>query len=331
MTSNRTAGAGTADRSAPAADVVCVVVVHDSMRFLPTCLEALGAAASTVDARVLVVDSGSSDGCRALCQQSGVPFLPGPNLGMGAAFNRALSDEHVSAARYVLQLNPDVVLAAGGLDALVAIADLRPDCGVLAPRQVDQHGQLICSIGVEPSAAGYCRAVRELWCDWNWDRETYDHECEVDWVMGACMLLRREMLTAVGGFDERFFLCSEEVDLCRRSRAAGWPVLYSPAVTVVHPVAGRALDKHRVKLEEWSRLLYIRKWFGFSDRVAMRLALALRFARLAVRDVSREGPRKHGDGDAHVRLGATLRFDRRRYGAAPRSPSAAIRGPRSRS
>jgi N-acetylglucosaminyl-diphospho-decaprenol L-rhamnosyltransferase len=297
--------------SAFTADVVSVIVVHNHTRSLPACLEALAAAANTVDARVVVVDSGSRDGCEALCERLGVTFLPGPNRGMAAAFNRALCLEQVTSARYVLQLNPDVVLPPGGLDLLVACADRHPACGILAPRQIDQHGALVCSIGVEPSAGGYWRSVRELWSDWDWDPGRYEQEGDVDWVMGACMLLRREMLAAVGGFDERFFLYSEEVDLCRRSRAAGWPVRYSPAVTIVHPVADRAIDEHRVRLEEWSRLIYIRKWFGFADRVLMRVALAVRFARLSVRKGF------GADRDALLRLGATLHFSRRRYGAAP--------------
>jgi len=296
--------------AAVAADVMTVVVAHNSEGFLPGCLAAVAAAATRVDARVLVADSGSSDGVQALCDQLGVPFLAGENEGLGAAFNRAFAREDVRRARYVLQLNPDVVLPAGGLDALVELADRRPRCGILAPRQVDQHGRLICSVGVEPTAASCWRAVAELrGCDWEWEPRSYDHEHNADWVMGACMLLRREMLAATRGFDERFFLCSEEVDLCRRSRAAGWSVIYTPAVTIVHPLADRPVDELRVRLEEWSRILYIRKWHGLPARLSMRAALAARFARLAARQA-----RHHARGDARLRLGATLRFNRRRYG-----------------
>jgi GT2 family glycosyltransferase len=302
-----------ADPRAPrgvATDVMTIVVTHNSEDLLPGCLEALAVAATRVNARVLVVDSGSSDGVEGLCDQLGVPFLAGQNEGLGAAFNRAFAREDVRRSRYVLQLNPDVVLPAGGLDALVELADLRPRCGVLAPRQVDQHGRLIHSVGVELTAASYWRAVAELrGCDWEWEPRSYDHEHDADWVMGACMLLRHEMLTATGGFDERFFLCSEEVDLCRRSRAAGWSVLHTPAVTVVHPLAGRPIDAHRARLEEWSRILYIRKWHGLPARVSMRAALAARFARVAAMQA---WYRTQGDG--RIRLAATLRFNRRRYG-----------------
>lgn len=299
-------------------DVVTVVVVHDSARVLPRCLGALSAAAERVDARVLVVDSGSSDDAAAVCERLGVPFMPGPNRGLGAAFNRALAREDVRRARYVLQCNPDVELPAGGLDALVALADRRPRCGILAPRQLDQHGALIHSIGVEPSAAGYWRAVRELRRDWIWDEERYEQEGRADWVMGACMLMRSEMLRAIGGFDERFFLCSEEVDLCRRARSAGWTVSYSPAVSVVHPIARRPVDVHRLRLEEWSRILYIRKWHRLRTRCSMRLAVAAHLARL----VRLESAGDASTLEARTRLAASLRFNRRRYGAPPSSRAA---------
>jgi N-acetylglucosaminyl-diphospho-decaprenol L-rhamnosyltransferase len=262
---------------------------------------------------VLVVDSGSSDGVQALCERLGVPFLCGANAGLGAAFNRALRCEEVRRARYVLQLNPDLALPPGGIDALVAHADRRPRCGVLAPRQVDQHGELIFSIGVEPSAERYWRAVGDFRAEWVWERERYQEAHVADWVMGACLLLRGEMLRAIGGFDERFFLNSEEVDLCRRAREAGWSVNYSPEVTAAHPLAGRTFDAHRARLEEWSRILYIRKWHGRRARSSMRLALATRYARLVALEARNGRPTQ----EARTRLGATLRFDRRRYGVAP--------------
>ena len=229
---------------ATAADVAVVIVVHNSTDVLAHCLVALRAAAERVDTRAIVIDSGSSDDPGPICREHGVALVRVPNRGLGAAFNQALARDEVRRARYVLQLNPDVELPTGGLDALVARADQLPDCGVLAPRQVDQRGDLIHSIGLEPTAARYLRAINPFHDGWIWvrDSERYRAECEADWIMGACLLLRREMLTATGGFDERFFYSSEEVDLCRRSREAGWSVNYLPDVTVVHPLAGRPLE-----------------------------------------------------------------------------------------
>ena len=296
-----------------AVDVAAVVVVHNSAGSLTGCLRALAEAGESVRTSVLVVDAGSEDDPAAICERAGVAFLPGDNRGLGAAFNRALEHDQVRRARYVLQLNPDVVVPPGALGRHVALADRHPEWGIIAPRQHDQNGELIFSIGLEPAPAAYWRAITGLPGDWIWDRATYENDYIAEWVMGACMLLRREMLAEVGGFDERFFLCSEEVDLCRRARDAGWAVVYTPQVTVVHPLAGRPLNAHRVRLEEWSRILYLRKYNGLAARAAIRLALAIRLTLLASMERSRLLSPRH----ARVRLGAALQFDRRRYGPAP--------------
>jgi GT2 family glycosyltransferase len=297
-------------------DVTTVLVAHNNADLLGTCLAALSTAARVANARVVVVDAGSSDDPAAVCDRAGVPFLRGVNRGLGASFNRAVERDEVRRARYVLQLNPDVVLPVGALDKLVALADRHPDWGVLAPRQFDQNGTLIFSIGVEPTPGAYWAAITGLPGDWIWDPNCYRAEYAADWMMGACMLLRGEMLAAIGGFDERFFLCSEEVDLCHRARAAGWSVMYTPEVTVMHPLAGRPIHAHRVRLEEWSRILYLRKWNGWLSRTSTRWALVTRLILLAAAERGRLVSPRH----ARTRLGAALRFDRRRYGPAPSSP-----------
>ena len=290
-----------------------VLVVHDSAHLLSASLESVSAAADRITARTVVVDSGSSDNPASVCRRYRVPIRRVANRGLGAAFNGALADEEVRHARYVLQLNPDVRLPAGGLDMLVASADRRAACGILAPRQVDQHGGLIHSLGVQPGARQYWRSIRRTDAEWVYEESAYSHPGEADWAMGACLLLRREMLREVGGFDERFFLCSEEVDLCRRARAAGWTVGYTPAVTVVHPLAEREEDEHRLRLEEWSRILYMRKWHPLAGAGPDAPAVAVRLARMLLLSGSRGDP-------AHplrIRLGAALRFDPRRNGPAP--------------
>jgi N-acetylglucosaminyl-diphospho-decaprenol L-rhamnosyltransferase len=293
-------------------DVVAIVVAHNSAQHLARCLPALAAAASRTRLRIVVSDAGSADDPAEICERVGAVFIPGENSGLAAAFNRALDHPATAGARYLLQLNPDVGVGPGGLDELVRVADRHRQCGILAPRQVDELGELRYSIGVEPSPATYWHALVNLPGDWIWDAEHYGREQSVDWMMGACLLLRAEMLRSVGGFDERFFLCSEEVDLCRRAREAGWSVMYTPEVTVVHPQAPLPGDAHRVRLEEWSRILYLRKWNPAGRRASIRLAIATRLTFLAALERVHLVPPRH----AGVRLAAAMRFDRRRYGPA---------------
>lgn len=152
-------------------DLLAVVVVHDNAGLLSRCLQALDQAGQQVNARVIVIDSGSRDDPGAVC--AGLPLIRVSNRGFGAAFNVALTRDEAREARYILQLNPDVALPVGGFDALVTHADQLPRCGVLAPRQIDQHGELIFSIGVEPSAARLWRALGGSVADWVSDQQRY--------------------------------------------------------------------------------------------------------------------------------------------------------------
>jgi GT2 family glycosyltransferase len=292
--------------------VAAVVVTHQSARFLPACLDSLAAHGRGVDLSILVADSGSTDEVEAICRERGVAFLAGPNRGYGAAVNRALEHDSVRRAQYVLVMNPDLRILDGSLADFVARCEQRPECGVFAPRQVDQHGGLVCSIGREPTPEDYWRAWRTGWSDWVWEPEVYEREGRCDWVMGAFMLVRRRLFDELGGFDERFVLFSEEVDLGTRARRAGWQIAYLPQLTIEHWKADRPLDEHRERMIMWSELVYMRKWHGRRARASMRLALVARLTRqLARRLWAREPARGEW-----VRLCAALRFRSSRYAVA---------------
>lgn len=294
------------------ADVAAVIVTHNSASLLPACVGSLSAQRGDIDLHVLVSDSGSGDDVAARCAEFDLHFLPGPNAGFGAAVNRALAHPSVAGARYVLVLNPDVQLR-GTLADFVALCDDRPGCGVFGPRQIDQHGDLVCTMGVGPTPADYWRGARSMWPDWDWDTRRYARERCCDWLLGSFLLIRRQTLSVVGGFDERFFLCSEEVDLCRRVREAGQAVAYLPQLTVMHAAADRRLDEHRERLMIWSKLLYIRKWYGPWGRLSMRTALVVIFARRYL-----HARRSGQPGHPHwVHLIAALKFRPARYGPAP--------------
>lgn len=305
------------------ADVAAVVVTHESAGFLPACLDSLAKHAGGLELAVVVADSGSTDQVESVSRGSGATFLGGPNRGFGAAVNYGLGHEAVRRARYVLVMNPDLKIVEGSLAEFVALCEQRSECGVFAPRQVDQHGRLICSIGREPSPADSWRAWRTGWPMWIWDVETYEREARGDWVNGAFMLIRREVFEAVEGFDERFFLYSEEVDFCTRVRRAGWEIGYLPQLTIMHWNADRPLDEHRERLTMWSELIYMRKWYGRRERASMRVALVARLTRQLLRRLrSRETARGEW-----IRLRAALRFRPRRYGPSKHGAAKAIRAP----
>jgi len=213
-------------------------------------------------------------------------------------------------------MNPDLKIVDGSLAELVASCDQRPECGVFAPRQVDRHGRLVCSIGREPSPADSWQAWRTGWPAWIWDEQVYEGEARGDWVSGAFMLVRRQVVETLGGFDERFFLYSEEVDLCTQARRAGWEIGYLPQLTIEHWGAGRPLDDHRERLLIWSEILYARKWYGRRERASMRVAMVARLTRRFLRRLRRRETAR----EERIRLVAALRFRPRHYGPAEVAP-----------
>jgi len=177
--------------------------------------------------------------------------------GFGANHNTVI---RATSGRYVYVLNEDTTSDAWGLDRMVAHLDANPRVAALGPRLVYPDGRLQDSAWRFPSPAVAALGLVTL------GRAAVKQSGgsasrDVDWVMGAALLLRREALDAVGLFDEGFFIYSEETDLCRRLRRAGWRTRYFPQVTVVHHESqfSSGIPERRVN-EMWrSRHRYWRK------------------------------------------------------------------------
>lgn len=267
-----------------------VIVSHDQSRWLPRCLETLREHLGDADPDVIVVDNGTREEVGAL---EGARVLRVENRGYGHANNVGLA---ASDAPWVLFLNPDTELLDGSLADLVERLEARPDVGIAGVRQVDATGALTPTMRSFPTAArtfGDALGL-ERWQSrpgWLGERELrldrYESEFEGDWTIGSFLLARREALDAVGGFDESFFLYSEEVDLCLRVRDAGWKVLHFPSVTILHHGStGRTDDPKLASQSAWGQLQYARKHLPPHSQAALRAALVVRYG---VRSL-------HGDG-----------------------------------
>lgn len=190
------------------------------------------------------MDNASGDGIPALVAREApeARYLPlDRNVGFAAGANRGIS---ATRAPWVLLMNPDVRFTRDGIAAIAAEAGRLATAsrvGILGPRLLDAHGLPQPSAGPFPSVA---RLITDRWRAPE-HRKYYASALErptcVDWVTGACLLARRECLEDVGFLDEGYFLYYEDVDLCRRARARGWEVWYSPAATATHldPYAGK--------------------------------------------------------------------------------------------
>ena len=216
--------------------VACVVVTYDALPWIERCLESV-AGIDTV-----VVDNGSSDGTVELVRERFpvVRVVEAENRGLCAGWNRGIGS---TSAEHVLVLNADAWLLDDALTALLDAARRNPRAAVVGPRLLNPDGTLQRSVRGFPTAwrlateylylrklAPGSRALNAFYGG------GFDHasEQEVEWVMGACMLLRRTAFDQVGPFDERYFLFSEEVDWMRRATDHGWTVVFTPAARCVH-------------------------------------------------------------------------------------------------
>jgi hypothetical protein len=284
-----------------------IIVTHNSAADLPACLRSLFESRGDIEMRVVVSDSGSTDETAAVAARFPVLFLPGENRGFAAANNRALAHGDVADARYVLFLNPDTAILEGGLGDLIERCDRRPATGIFSVRQVDQDGKLIHSLRRLPSPARYWLEVvglpslRRLG-HWIEDDEHYCREGEFGWAVGAFLLVRGAVLRTAGWFDERFFFTSEEVDLCRRARSAGWGATYIPSLKIMHRVTDRPADPWRAWILVHHKVVYANKWFSRLGVLLTRSALA---ARHGLESINPRWPPEHRR-DARFKLRAAL-------------------------
>ena len=221
--------------------VACVVVTYDALPWIEQCL------ASVAGIETVVVDNGSSDGTvdvvRARFPQ--VRLVESANDGLAAGWNRGILG---TDSDHVLVLNADAWLVDDALSQLVAAADRHPRAAAIGPRLLNPDGTLQRSVRGFPTAWRlateylYLRKLAPRSRAFNaFYGAGFDHGSEraVEWVMGACFLLRRSAYDEVGPFDERFFLFSEEVDWMRRATDRGWAVVFTPEARCVH-VSGAA-------------------------------------------------------------------------------------------
>ena len=230
-----------------------VIVSYRCRELLADCLASLAAQRDEVDMEVLVLDNHSGDDTLEAAREH--PWVDARDIGENVGFGRANNLGFARATgRAVLALNPDTVVPAGALRACLDELWASPGIGVLSPKLVDPEGRLDrrCKRGFPTMWSSFCYFTgldqhlhdrRSTRYTAGWLPE--DQAGDVESVMGAFMLMPREALMQVGGFDEQFFMYAEDIDLCLRFIEAGWRVHYWPEVTVVHVGAGSNVNGHR--------------------------------------------------------------------------------------
>jgi N-acetylglucosaminyl-diphospho-decaprenol L-rhamnosyltransferase len=273
--------------------VDAVIVSYNSSDTLRDCVEPLAAMPRVA---VTVVDNDSTDGALETIADLPVARIDsGRNGGFSFGCNVGLA---AGSAPYVLFLNPDARMETPALDAMLAALEADPGTGLVGPRLLDEDGSLMPSRRRFPRVAStWAQALflhrlipRARWVDEldrRWD--DYLERGEPEWVSGACMLARRDVLERIGGLDEGFFLYCEDTDVCARIRAAGYTIRYEPAA-IVHHAGGQSAPRHSLLpvLAE-SRSRYARKHASPASAALQVAGLAAHAATHALATVRRPG------------------------------------------
>ena len=254
-----------------------VIVNFNGRGHLGPCLQSLTDHPPATTCEVIVVDNASTDDSAAIVAS----FPPvqliqlRENVGFSAGNNAGI---RATGSELVLLLNNDTIVPAGAIDRLVAALDARPDVGIAGPRLVDDRGAAELSFGPMISPIGELRQkivtglhARGVGPVTAWVERATRRERTVDWVSGACLLVRRAAGEQVGWLDERFFLYTEDVDFCAAIRAKGWRVLFTPAAEIVH-LRGRS----RSTVARQASAAYRRSHLAFYEKHHPRLVPLLR-------------------------------------------------------
>jgi N-acetylglucosaminyl-diphospho-decaprenol L-rhamnosyltransferase len=246
-----------------APDVNVIIVTYNSIHVIEGLLDSLPAASGDLTYDVIIVDNGSADGTADLVAARGdCHVVRSANVGYAGGINRGVREAVPGPP--ILILNPDVRLAEKALPPLLAALD-RPDVGIVAPRVCSPLGQLSLSLRRQPTLL---RALGLAWtrlsCLSEYVTRPGDYACRgaVDWALGAVLLMSWECYERVGGWDESYFLYSEETDLCLRARDAGLLTYYEPDSVAVHIGGQSGRDRRTHAMQIVNRVRLYRRRHG---------------------------------------------------------------------
>ena len=259
-----------------------IIVSWNTAGFLENCLASIMANPPTLPFEIWVVDNASTDDSPRMVREKfpQVHLVENrENVGFARANNQAIQR---CTGKYILLLNPDTLVASGALQALVDFLDKHPEAGAAGAKILNPDGSLQISSHPRPTLS------RELWRLFHLDGlspyseyplpqwETNQAQ-EVDVLMGACLLLRKDVLDQVGFLDEDYFIYSEEVDLCYRIQRAGWRLFWVPQAEVVH-FGGQSTQQAPTEMFlnlYHGKIKYFRKHNGWSAAQVYKLILMI--------------------------------------------------------
>lgn len=266
-----------------------IIISYNAKAHLKGCLQSLYDHTAVDPFEIIVVDNASTDGSLAMLAREfpKVRTIASPdNIGFAGANNLAMRE---AKSQFFLLLNNDALVTSGAVDTMLRLIQEKPDVGVLGPLLRNEDGSVQVSYGRMISL--HAEAIQRVLTRGNtrgnplvrrYIANRSKKEAYPDWVSGACMMLRADVVKLVGFFDDHFFMYSEEVDLCERIRRAGYRVYYTPQAEVVH-IGGKSTEANPEKAAfeyRRSQLYFYSKHYG---RVRVLLLKAYLLVSIAVR------------------------------------------------
>jgi N-acetylglucosaminyl-diphospho-decaprenol L-rhamnosyltransferase len=271
-----------------------IVIVNWNVRdLLRRCLLSLAPGPAAADHQlayeVFVVDCASSDGSVEMVRREFPQvqlFASDKNLGYARGNNLGLAE---ATGRYLLILNPDTEIVGDAPATMVRYLDERPAVGALGPQLRYPDGTPQPSRRCFPRlATAFCEStLLHQWFPNNRVARRYymdDHPADVpqpvDWLVGAALMIRREAWQQVGPLDEGFFMYFEELDWCRRCRAAGWEIHYLPTAKIIHyegKSSEQVIAARTIRFQR-SKIRYFGKYYGVGWELVIRFFLLATFA-----------------------------------------------------
>lgn len=283
-------------------DVSIIIVSYNTRALLLDCLRSVFESSGMMTFQVVVVDNNSHDETAEAvrAQYPRVHLIVNQdNRGFSRAVNQSLT---VSSGRYVLLLNSDTRIAKTALSQMVADLDTEPTVGAVGCTQRTGDGQLYQSCFSFPSLydhlihASFLSTLAPTWQKSLAAKQAIDctRTQDVDWINGACLMVRRDLLRACGGLDEGYFMYFEDVELCRAIHQRGYRIRHLANTHVVHLI-GKSSERNRTQLNlvwEFSRIRYVERHFPPIKRFIMKMWITIgALVRLLLRpNVSAERP-----------------------------------------
>jgi len=263
-------------------DVSIIIVNWNTKEFLLSCMKLVFEKGQGISREIIVVDNGSRDGSANEIKRvfPSIHLIENEkNLGFARAVNQGL---RMASGRYLLLLNPDTRVKHGAIKQLLSFMDFHFETGVAGAQLLNSDGSKQNSIANFPSLA--TELLNKRFLRWLFPKQfpgkerNYSEPVEVDSVIGACMMVRREALDQVGFLDEDYFLFLEETDWCYRMKRAGWKIYHVPQAEVYH-FQGKSAEAERKR----ARVEYYRSRYHFFKKNKGRLQWVILLVGLLIR------------------------------------------------